>query len=245
MTSNLLQLELGERNMEQRKNLAKMEQELVQAKLNPHFIFNCLNGILTFVYSKDYETIKHYLPKLARLIRASIELSKNNFINVSTEQRYLQDYLDLEKMRFPNLFTFEIIVEPTINTEIACIPTLMLQIFVENALVHGIGGLKGSRAGTLKVHFYPVNEFRIGCTITDNGVGYPRGKKLEAQTNAEILGEKRYSMGHELNKRRIALLEELFDARIEFSVSDHLEAANGTVVTFTFPLFHTENTNFR
>ncbi len=245
--ANRLQASLEERDFEQKNVLAKLEQELAQSKLNPHFVYNCLNGILTFIYAKEYEKVKHYLPRFSRLIRSSIELSKNNFVDLQTEICYLDDYLALESMRFPEDFRYKIQLDDALATDIPFLPTLMIQIFVENALVHGIMGLDKSKKGEIIIRFYPISEYRVGCQVIDNGVGHKQAacnKENEAK-NLTSYVEKKYSLGLDMTFKRIKLLEQLFDVKIELDISENLEEESGTIVTLSFPLLNKENNPFR
>ncbi len=154
---------------QQRKN--KLRNEInglkltaIQAQMNPHFIFNSLNSIQDLVLRNDAENAYSYISKFALMVRNTLNHSKQDFIQLSTEIESLALYLSLEQLRFKTDFSFEI----TSNvTEQIMIPPLLIQPFVENALVHGLIHKEGVKH--LHIHFEFDTAFT--CTIEDNGVG--------------------------------------------------------------------------
>jgi ligand-binding sensor domain-containing protein/signal transduction histidine kinase len=197
------------------------EQEAIRARIDPHFVFNALNGILTFVYKRDVDSIKIQLPRLARFIRMSLNLGKEDFITIEQEAQYLNDYLLLEKQRFEDKFDFSVTITEGVDAQKKMLPPLLLQIFVENAVKHGIGSLPNDKMGMITVIFENKADYSILCTITDNGVGVAKSLKEKQET------DEHQSMGLNLAKRRIAILNRIYGEKYALDISD---SPQGTVI---------------
>ena len=193
------------------------EQEAIRARIDPHFVFNALNGILTFVYKRDIDSIKIQLPRLARFIRTSLNLGREDFISIEQEAQYLNDYLALEKSRFEEKFTFSVKITEGVDAQQKMLPPLLLQIFVENAIKHGVSSLPKGKMGVIAIVFEKTGDHTICCTITDNGIGLPN-----------FLREKKDNSGHQslglnLVKRRISLLNKIYKHKYTLNISDNGE----------------------
>ncbi|MBL7816268.1 MAG: histidine kinase [Saprospiraceae bacterium] len=195
----------------ERKQL-EWEQEAIRARIDPHFVFNALNGILTFVYKKDIESVKIQLPRLARFIRSSLNLGKEEFISIEKEAHYLNDYLLLEQKRFEGQFEYNIKIDETIDVQQKLLPPLLLQIFVENAVRHGISSLPDDRIGDIVIVF-DKKASEIYCRVKDNGMGF---RKLEQHTEYNEY----QSMGINLAKRRIHILNQIYGEKYRLNIYD-------------------------
>lgn len=190
------------------------EQEAVRARIDPHFVFNALNGILTFVYKRDIDSLKIQLPRLARFIRLSLNLGGEEFITVEQEVQYLNDYLALEKRRFEEQFEYSITITEGVDTQRKLLPPLLLQIFVENAVKHGVSALPESKKGVIFVIFERKEFNCLRCVIIDNGKGLSQSlseKKADTDHN---------SLGLNLAKRRISLLNQIYGPKYTLDISD-------------------------
>lgn len=221
-----------------RRQLIELEQENIRGKIDPHFIFNALNGLMSYVYSKNYEGIKTYLPRLARLIRRSLELSKKEWITVEEEINYLEDYLALEKMRYEELFDYQIYTYCILIKDEMVIVPLLLQIFVENSIRHGFAPNNDAQKGLLEVIFEKLmlptegGEQRqfIRCMVRDNGVGLP-------ETPHTHTSEHR-SMGIQLVKKRIDLINEIHQKKYEVSLTKRQDGISGVEAVLLIPVFY-------
>ena len=220
------QIEAQEERLSLERRQLEWEQEAVRARIDPHFIFNALNGILAFAYKRDFDSIKNDLPRLARLIRQSLQLGKADFIEIRTEMRYLTDYLMLEKMRFEQKFDFSVRCTEGVQGSEKVVPPLLLQIFVENALKHGIGELpENAPTGFIEVVFSKNADGILICQIRDNGVGFSHSLAMKKGQNGDHI-----SMGLTLARRRIDLLNQLFDRNYCLTMAD---TEGGTCVELT------------
>lgn len=154
--------------LQQKKRLAELELEAIKAQINPHFIYNCLNSIKYLNYKAEYTRTQEYLSIFARLIRMTMQYSRQTFITVAEEEEYLAHYLQLEKLRFKDQLEYRIEVEEQVLKN-KMIPAMLLQPYVENALKHGIAGTQGT--GEVYISFKKEQDGLV-IFICDNGPGF-------------------------------------------------------------------------
>ena len=215
------------------KKIVELELRTLQLQMNPHFIFNALNSIQSYVMTHDAITANSYLSKFANLIRMFLDSSRSKYISLHEEIKLLNIYIEMESLRFEDKFDYSIIVGPEVNKYIE-IPTMILQPFVENAINHG---LRYKRVkGILKIHFYYENDFLI-CKMEDNGVGRKIAKEIQSKTRK---GYK--SQGLKITAERLVTYNKINESNIGFSINDLHNNINeneddiGTVVEVRFPL---------
>lgn len=214
------------------KKMAELELKALQAQMNPHFVFNSLNSIQSFVTQKDGFSANQYLSKFSKLMRLFLESSRKRFIYLSENIEILQLYLELEKLRFDDKFKYHIRVEESLYPSSVEFPSMMVQPFVENAINHGLAYKKGK--GLLEIHFYQEANSII-CVIEDNGIG-----RKKAQEINERKAQRGYiSRGMQLVEDRRKMLSGLEGININIAIKDKYDEhqqANGTKVTITVPL---------
>lgn len=174
-----------------------LKRAALQAQMNPHFIFNCLNSIQQFIALDDKKNALHYLSRFAQLIRSTLNASLKTKIPLEEEIEMLKNYLELEKTRFANRFDFHISVDKTIETFELEIPPLLIQPYVENAILHGLVHI--DRQGKLDID-YRMKEDLLLVTITDNGVGI-----FHSQQQKEGKKDLKTSLGMGITKKRLHL----------------------------------------
>jgi LytS/YehU family sensor histidine kinase len=166
-----------------------------------------------------------YIVLFAELVRSSLNNSNNDFIPIEEEMEFLEVYLKLEKLRFGNEFTYEII---TNEIDDIYIPSLIIQPFLENSLLHGLMHKKGNKKLTI--------EFDLGeellCIITDNGVGREEAKRIKERRGG---GHESFAMS--AIEERLNLLSERFNYNYQFQVEDLYEydIPIGTRITLSIP----------
>lgn len=148
--------------------IIELRQSALSAMMNPHFIFNSLNAVQYFINSKQADKASEHLAKLARLVRLFLSQAAEPFISVADELKRLNIYLELEKTRFNN-FNYQIIVAQNINQATLKIPNMVLQPFIENAILHGVSPLE-TNSGLITLQFSLANDI-LTITLTDNGFG--------------------------------------------------------------------------
>lgn len=167
----------------QQKELATLQLRSVRSQLNPHFMFNALAGIQNLMNRNEPDAANLYLSKFARLTRSVLDDNEKDLVTISSEIALLEDYLEMEKMRFG--FDYKIEIDKEIDKENTEIPPMLLQPFVENAVKHGVANLKEKGLVTIRFHkrgkdlILEVQDNASEKKITTAGKG--RGIKLSEQ----------------------------------------------------------------
>ena len=209
-----------------------LKLENLRSQMNPHFIFNALNSIQDYIIRKEQKLARKYLVKFSRLIRIYLEHSQKDSISLQEELDALKLYLDLEKDRFEDTFSYTINLPEKIKSEAIQIPTFLLQPYVENAIKHGL--LHRKKRRLLEVSF-ALNKVKtmLVCTIKDNGIGRAASVKI----NAKRMKPKSFSS--EANKKRIDLLNKTHTDPIRFEITDDYDESGialGTTVQISIPI---------
>ncbi len=213
------------------KMVAEAEMKSLRAQMNPHFIFNSLNSINTFILKNQTETASDYLTKFSRLIRAVLQNSKNKLVSLEDELNALQIYLELEQLRFSKKFDFSIIIDQFLDTNRVFVPPLLLQPYVENALWHGLMQKEGHGRINITVH---KNGEHVIFSIQDDGVGRKKAAEYRSQFNV-----KSKSMGMSITSDRIAIINKLYGSETKIAITDLFDTrqqAAGTRVDITLPI---------
>ncbi|MEO8416383.1 MAG: tetratricopeptide repeat protein, partial [Ginsengibacter sp.] len=200
--------------------LMELEMLALRAQMNPHFIFNCLSSINRFILINNTEAASSYLTKFSRLIRMALQHSEKSMITLEKELEMLRHYLDLERLRFKNVFDYSITFINTIDTTAIFIPPLILQPFAENAIWHGLMHKRGS--GHLDIALSIEGKILTGI-ITDNGIGRTEAALLNSKN-----AEKEKSMGVQITVERLALLNKTTDQKSFFDVEDIIDKEGNT-----------------
>ena len=159
-----------QRNMARQKLEAlNIELRALQTQIKPHFIFNCINTIDGFIAGNNRKEASLLIGQLSKLIRHSLEFSREEMITVSEELEFVKMYLNLERKRIANPFTMKMEINWPQYLEVLAIPPLTIQPLVENALWHGIAPLQ--EPGELIISD-ALDETHYTITIRDNGMGY-------------------------------------------------------------------------
>lgn len=200
----------------------------IRSQMNPHFLYNTLNSIQDLILKADIKKTNYYLTKFSSLMRNILEFSEEEKIVLFEEVEMLKNYLELEKLRFGDDFTFNIEVDASININNVFVPSLVVQPFVENAIKHGLLHKKGEKK--LNIEF-KQKDGEIVITIEDNGVGRKRSEEINSR--AQI---KRKSFASKAVQKRLSLLNNRNkDSQISVEVVDLMldEKAAGTIVILT------------
>lgn len=163
-------------------HLLSLEQKALQLQMNPHFIFNVLNGIKALGSSGKSTELNSTVSKFATLLRSVLHNSRQDEISLAEEIITLKNYLDLEQQMSANSFEYSIKTDVQIDTEEILIPPMLLQPFVENAIKHGVANKEN---GKITVSFVSKNNF-LHCTVEDNGIGFEQSKKGKQQTHQSV-----------------------------------------------------------
>jgi tetratricopeptide (TPR) repeat protein len=207
----------------------ELKQKLLRSQMNPHFIFNALVAIQSFIYSNDAKRAGNFLSDFARLMRLILENSNEEYITLSKEIDTLKYYLELQKLRNSDTFDYTIEVDENIDEETTLIPPMLAQPFIENSIEHGFSLL--NEHGKLQIRFSLINN-RLVFELVDNGKG------LQVKTPLEQKFGNHQSMATKITNERINLMYDKKVKRVNFSINEMKDSLNtilGTKVEFSIP----------
>lgn len=161
-----------------KQKLMELQLESLQLQLSPHFIFNTMQSIQSYVFEKDPIVASDYLGKFAALMRGILSASRIEKVSVKSEIKLITDYLEIEKIRFGDSFKFELRQDFKGEVEGLFMPPLLVQPFVENAIIHGLADVQN---GKVSVVFRERNGF-IYIHVYDNGIGRLEAAKFQKST---------------------------------------------------------------
>ena len=190
-----------------KQKMAESEMMALRAQMNPHFIFNCINSIDGLIQSNDKYQATVYLNKFAKLIRNVLDSSKQSTIALNRDLETLQLYIDLEKFRTENRFNASINVDKELLEDDYRVPPLIIQPYVENAILHGLRSLPDDQ-GMLKIAISKQDNQLI-YIIVDNGIGRAHQRKASYQENG--------SYGMEMTAERVKLFNREENASVEIT----------------------------
>ncbi|MCK8482166.1 histidine kinase [Psychroserpens algicola] len=199
----------------------------LRSQMNPHFIFNALNSVNSFIANNDERTANKYLSDFSHLMRAVLENSEEDFIPLEKEIDLLDLYTKLEHFRFQDKFDYSIIVNEDVAVTEYQIPPMLLQPYIENAVWHGLR--YKTEKGHLKITIAKKSETEITITVADDGIGRTRSKELKT---SHQLKQKSKGMGN--IKKRVAILNDMYKDKVDVFIDDYQDAEDaGTKVVVT------------
>jgi two-component system LytT family sensor kinase len=199
----------------------------LRSQMNPHFIFNALNSVNSFIASNDERTANKYLSDFSQLMRSVLENSDEDFIPLKKEIELLELYTKLEHFRFKDKFDYKIQVDDDVNVDEFQIPPMLLQPYIENAVWHGLR--YKTDKGLLSIHISAKSKDEITITIADDGVGRTKSKALKTDYQ-----KKQNSKGMGNIKKRVAILNEMYKDKVDVFVDDFQDMEDaGTKVVVT------------
>jgi len=207
-----------------------VEHDLLQLQMNPHFIFNALNSIQSFISENDSFKAEIFLSKFARLMRYYLDSSSEKWVDFSEEIQAIELNLEIEKLRLNDKFEYKVIIDEAIDKDEIQLPPMLLQPFIENAVKHGLRPKNTN--GFLEVGFSLRND-NIRCYIEDDGIGREAAGKNKKATS------RHKSKGVELTKKRLATLFSKNSTVNYFIINDLMDKDDipiGTRVELIIPI---------
>ena len=195
----------------------------LRTQMNPHFIFNALNSVNSFIANNDERAANKYLSDFSLLMRLVLENSEEDFIPLEKEIELLELYVKLEHFRFKDKFDYKINIDDQLRINEFVIPPMLLQPYVENAVWHGLR--YKDEKGSLEINFNQMDSEKIAITIIDDGIGRKKSKEFKTQHQM-----KQNSKGMGNIKERIAILNTMYKDKIDVEITDLLENEEGTSV---------------
>lgn len=192
------QVQLQEKQKHEfKRTVNELEQQALQAMMSPHFVFNILNNIHYQIMLDDKEKASGLLLSFSKLIRKQLETAYQRSTSLKEELERLELYTRIESTRLANPIAFSALVADNIDTITTRIPSMILQPFVENAIIHGIAHIKAS--GEIRIHIERAASGQILVTVTDNGAGIRHPDRPTAETD-------RLSLGTTLVRQRLEIM---------------------------------------
>ncbi|AXY74658.1 GAF domain-containing protein [Paraflavitalea soli] len=239
VASKIRSIQADQRLRSQREQLAHVNDRLAEVQLaalrgqmNPHFIFNALNSIKKFIIANEPANAEKYLGKFSKLIRSILDNSRSGMVTIDKELQLLVLYLDLEQLRFGTKLTYNITVDKNIRAADIQIPSMIIQPFVENAMLHGI--MHREDGGMVDIHFVLHGEW-LEITIEDNGVGRAKSASYKSSNS-----EPHHSIGIEVATKRLEALKRNENTPAGISIIDLVDEAaeaKGTKVVIEIPIY--------
>lgn len=210
-----------ERNrMKHIQQLQQLELKALRSQMNPHFIFNTLNAVQKYILENDKEASYRYLTRFSKLIRGFLENSRQTTISLQHELDLLRAYMEMEAMRFRNKFSYEIEIDPSLDTTSVYIPSMLIQPYVENAIWHGIQHKKAN--GFVKLSVQDLGGNVLKCRILDNGIGRKKAGEIESAA-----GSQHQPVGMTITQQRLELINQRLKQAVSVNFIDIAEESNG------------------
>ena len=212
-----------------RERIAASEMKALRSQMNPHFLYNSLNAIRLFILQNDSDNADKYLVKFARLMRLILDNSRQEWVTLASELEQLTLYLELEQLRFDYQFEFSVTTDPSLMLEQTAIPPMIIQPYIENAILHGLAHKKN------KGHIQLVIERQadhLDCIVDDDGVGRQRAQSLKKQSSTHK------SVGLRVTEDRLQLIGQRSGHTAGVTIidkHDDQQQATGTRVVIQLP----------
>jgi tetratricopeptide (TPR) repeat protein len=224
-----------------------LRQRLFRSQMNPHFIFNSLGSIQSSIIYEEPDKAVRYLSKFAKLMRNILDSSLEEVVPLAEEMTTIENYLDLQKVRFADKFDYVIDIDPDIDIETVMVPPMLAQPFIENAIEHGIKHKEGKGRINIRIRrtIEQLNNRTIEQSnsrtidqaifeVEDDGVGRERARDLLLKQE-----ESHKSLATVITRERIAALNRRSKRKITLEIIDLKDdegQARGTLVVFGVPL---------
>ncbi len=208
------------------KKMKETEMKVLRSQMNPHFIFNTLNAIRDYVLKNNPMEASLFLADFADLMRKILNHSTKESISLEKEEEILRGYLGMEQLRFD--FAFDIQIDDALDAWETEVPTMILQPFVENAILHGVRHRKDGQ-GFIKIRFDKGNDKDgdfVLCSVEDNGIG--------RQKSAEKRNANHESKSQQITQDRLDIITQLQKKPTSLTIED--VKTGGTKVTVRLPI---------
>lgn len=227
----LIAMWFNRKNLKNKYEKVVLQQQLLRSQMNPHFLFNTLNTILHTTDTEPQKT-KQYILKLSRLLRTTLENSREEFVPLEDEIEAIDNYLNLQS-NFSEKFNFKVSIASDLETKFTYVPPMLIQPFVENAIIHGIMNTK--TRGLISLNFTKDGDELITCTIIDNGIGYSKSI-IEGKENAK----EHNSISGDIVKERLAIYNKQTKSDATLKIEDIFDDQKnciGTKVILNLPSY--------
>jgi Histidine kinase len=222
---------LQQRKIKSKQRISELMAQNLRQQMNPHFVFNTLNSIQYYLFQNDKKSSNIYLSKFAHLLRLVIDNSEKHFVSLNDEIQALELYLELEKLRFKEKISYIININNLNNIRSIGIPPMLIQPYVENAIIHGL--MPSDKKGEIKIEL-KLNTEILYCSIQDNGIGRKKSEELKKSKN-----KNHQSLGTKITENRIKLLSAIHKDNLQIKFNDLTDDEGnniGTKVDLNIPV---------
>ena len=232
LTSVIILLFYKQSQLKNNQRNANIEQKLFRSQMNPHFIFNSLLSIQSYIFKNNSIKAASYLSSFAKLIRLVLINSREDFITLEKEIETIQLYLELQELRFKDKFQYSLSIDNEINKSIIAIPPMMIQPFIENSIEHGI--LNQNQIGKVDIRIVEkANSIQI--EVEDNGIGIEKSKEIQKLNNIE-----HNPLGTKITVERILLLKKKYKMNVNLTIKNikgkTKDEISGTLIILEVPI---------
>ena len=202
-----------------------IEQKLLRSQMTPHFIFNALSVLQGIILNKENKKAVLYLSKFSKLLRITLENSRDKMVSLNQELAAVENYVTLQNLEVNNPYNYSVLVDSIIDQSQFKIPPMLIQPFIENAIEHGFENK--SQGKKIEIYLQYSNN-KLTCTITDNGIGIESQKGNKSQNKT--------SLSTTITAERLKLLSQGSIVKGAITIEDRKkENKQGTIVTLTIP----------
>lgn len=209
------------------RNAIDLEQRLLRTQIEPHFIFNTLAALQSYIRLDEKEKSLKFLSQFSKLLRNSLEISREHLVPLSQEADVLANYLSLQQMRYEDSFSYQLLLPAADIAAEVLIPPMLIQPFVENAIIHGVNQIQ--EKGLIKIEMI-VQQDHLLVQITDNGPG------VDATANKKNQNK---SLSTAISRERLAIIAKETQRIASIKVADRKQmnpSAQGTFVEIIIPI---------
>ena len=202
------------------KRIAEVEMHALRAQMNPHFMFNSLNSINNFILKNDPDNASGYLTKFSRLMRLILDNSRSEWIVLENELKALELYIQLEAVRFDDVFDYKINIDPGVDINSTYVPPMIIQPYVENAIWHGLLH-RHKPGGRLTIRIWR-DEDLLHIQVEDNGVGRTEAARLKSKSATT-----HKSHGLKITAERMDIVNRIYNVDAKVDITD-VQGSNGS-----------------
>ncbi|MBX2949112.1 MAG: histidine kinase [Crocinitomicaceae bacterium] len=207
--------------------LLELKLNAIHSKMNPHFMFNTLNNIVYLLTIENYTAAEELLQDFSLLLRSYLEKNDSSFITIGEEMEMIDLYLSIQQKRYNGQFDYFITYPEKLAT--AVIPSMLIQPFVENAIIHGLAHSK--HPGKLTLDIYQ-NGQTVDIRIKDDGIGRKESERINAKRSGHS------SRGIALIREKIRVMEQKYLLHIQLEITDPGEdEEQGTFILLNIPIY--------
>jgi len=220
------------KQQELEQQLANLQLQNLRNQLDPHFTFNVLNTIGSYIYKQDKEMAYDLFQRFTRIIRSSLSVSDKVFWSLKEELQFTQDYLEFQKLRFKERFDYTITIDKNIEPDKIRFPKMLIQGFAENAVKHAFFGVDYTGKIGIKISFDDISQNKFKVVIEDNGIGINKSRELKQTSGTQ--------KGLEILEEQVEQINKLHNLNYKITIIDNSEinpSLTGTRVSIIIP-FH-------